>query len=59
MSIQLKFNIIKVPSSVYFVTKVPIQMTTDIFVLISVVTFVLSLLASIIPSYFASKNKSN
>ena len=28
MSIQLNFNIIKVPSSVYFVTKVPIQMTS-------------------------------
>ena len=55
MSIQLKFDIIKVPSSVYFVTKVPIEMSGDVFVLISVVTFVLSLLAAIIPSYFASR----
>jgi lipoprotein-releasing system permease protein len=55
MSIQLKFDIIKVPSSVYFVTKVPIEMTIDIFVLISAVTFVLSLMAAIIPSFFASR----
>ena len=55
MSIQLKFDIIKVPSSVYFVTKVPIEMSWDIFVLISAVTFVLSLLAAIIPSFFASR----
>jgi lipoprotein-releasing system permease protein len=55
MSIQLEFNIIKVPSSVYFVTKVPIQMTSEIFVLISLITFILSIMASIIPSYFASR----
>ena len=55
MSIQLKFNIIKIPSSVYFVTKVPIQMTTEIFTLVSIITFVLAFFASIIPSYFASR----
>ncbi len=55
MSIQLEFDIIKVPSSVYFVTKVPIQMTAEIFLLISLVTFILSIIASIIPSYFASR----
>ena len=55
MYLQLKLNIIKVPSSVYFVTKVPIEMTLQIFALVSIVTFLLSLLASIIPSYFASR----
>jgi lipoprotein-releasing system permease protein len=55
MSIQLKFDIIKVPSSVYFVTHVPIEMTLEIFIMISVVTFVLSMLSAIIPSYFATK----
>jgi len=55
MSIQLKFDIIKVPSSVYFVTRVPIEMSLDVFFLISAVTFVLSLLSAIIPSYFASR----
>jgi lipoprotein-releasing system permease protein len=55
MSIQLKYNIITVPSSVYFVTKVPIILSLDIFVMISAVTFALTILAAIIPSYFASK----
>jgi len=55
MSIQLKFNIIKVPSSVYFVTRVPIEMDVKFFVLISAITFVLSLISAILPSYFASK----
>jgi len=55
MYLQLKLNIIKVPSSVYFVTKVPIEMTIQIFALVSVITFLLSLLASLIPSYFASR----
>ena len=55
MFIQLKFDIIKVPSSVYFVTRVPIEMSMDVFFLISAVTFVLSLLSAIIPSYFASR----
>lgn len=55
MFIQLKFNIITVPSSVYFVTKVPIEMTLQIFTLVSAMTFILALLASIIPSYFASR----
>jgi lipoprotein-releasing system permease protein len=55
MYLQLKLNIIKVPSSVYFVTKVPIEMTIQTFALVSVITFLLSLLASLIPSYFASR----
>ncbi|HCY77606.1 MAG TPA: hypothetical protein DHV28_16970 [Ignavibacteriales bacterium] len=55
MSIQLKFDIIKVPSSVYFVTKVPIEMSLYIFLLISAVTFILALLSAIVPSYFASR----
>lgn len=55
MSIQLKFNIIKVPSSVYFVTRVPIEIDIKIFILISIITFILALLSAILPSYFASK----
>lgn len=55
MSIQLKFNIIKVPSSVYFVTRVPIEMDFRIFILISIVAFILALVSAVIPSYFASK----
>ncbi len=55
MTIQLTFNIITVPSSVYFVTKVPIEMTIPIFTLVSLITFVLALIASIVPSFFASR----
>lgn len=55
MSFQLKFDIIKIPSSVYFVTRVPIEMDIKFFVLISVITFILSLISAILPSYFASK----
>lgn len=55
MTIQLKFDIIKVPSSVYFVTHVPIEMNIGIFAMISAITFFMSLLSAIIPSYFASK----
>ena len=55
MTIQLEFDIIKVPSSVYFVTRVPIEMSLDVFLIISAITFVLSLMSAIIPSYFASR----
>lgn len=55
MSLQLKFDIIKIPSSVYFVTHVPIEMSIEIFLFISIVTFILSLLSSVVPSYFASR----
>ena len=55
MSIQLQFDIIKVPSSVYFVTRVPIELSFEIFLFVSVIAFLLALLVSIIPSYFASR----
>jgi len=55
MTLQIKFDIIKVPSSVYFVTHVPIEMSFEIFAMISAITFFMSLLSAIIPSYFAAK----
>lgn len=55
MYLQIELNIIKVPSSVYFVTRVPIEMTLDTFLLVSSVTFILAIIASLIPSYFASR----
>jgi lipoprotein-releasing system permease protein len=54
MGIQLKFDIITLPSSVYFMSKVPIFMTIEIFLLVSSVTFLLCIIASVIPSYIAS-----
>jgi len=55
MFLQLELDIIKVPSSVYFVTRVPIELSLDVFLLVSIVTFILALLAAVIPSYFASR----
>jgi lipoprotein-releasing system permease protein len=55
INIQVHFNIITVPSSVYFVTKVPFDLSPVIFMLVSVIALILSLGASIIPSYIAAK----
>lgn len=55
MEIQSKFDIIKVPSSVYFVTKVPFDFSLEIFALVSIITLLLALIASIIPSIISSR----
>ena len=57
MFIQDKFDIITLPSSVYFMSRVPFLITADTFVVIAIVTFLLCILASLIPSYIASKIK--
>lgn len=55
MGIQSKFDIIKVPSSVYFVTKVPFDFSPDIFLFVSIVTLIIALLASLVPSIISSR----
>jgi lipoprotein-releasing system permease protein len=55
--IQQKFDIITLPSSVYFMSKVPFLMTADTFIGIAIITFLLCILASLIPSYIASRIK--
>jgi lipoprotein-releasing system permease protein len=57
MFIQEKFNIITLPSSVYFMSKVPFLISADTFIGISIITFLLCILASLIPSFIASKIK--
>ncbi|MBT8380385.1 MAG: ABC transporter permease [Ignavibacteria bacterium] len=57
MKIQIELNIIKIPSSVYFMTKVPFLISYETFVLISAITFVLCIAASVIPSVIASRIK--
>ncbi len=57
MKIQLEFNIITLPSSVYFMSKVPLLILPDSFFIISIVTILLCILASTIPSFIASKIK--
>ncbi|QQS37886.1 MAG: ABC transporter permease [Ignavibacteriales bacterium] len=55
LSLQLKYNIITIPSSVYFMSSVPIYLSPDIFLLVSGITLALSLAACILPSYVATK----
>lgn len=53
--LQKEYNLISLPSSVYFVSTVPIQISPEVFFGISIITFLLSLLISVIPSYIASR----
>lgn len=53
--IQQQYNIISLPSSVYFMSTVPILLSPFTFILISIATFLLCLIISVIPSYIASK----
>ncbi|HSD64651.1 MAG TPA: ABC transporter permease [Ignavibacteriaceae bacterium] len=55
MGMQLEFNVISLPSSVYFVSTVPIMLKWYTFAGVSALTFILCIVASIIPSYIASK----
>jgi lipoprotein-releasing system permease protein len=55
MAIQMKFNIITLPSSVYFVSTVPFLLTIKNFFIVSGVTFILGILASFVPSYISTK----
>jgi lipoprotein-releasing system permease protein len=53
--IQLSYNVITLPSSVYFTSIVPIQLSADIFLFVSGVGILLSLTVSFIPAYVASR----
>ena len=55
MDIQLTFNIISLPSSVYFMSTVPISLSINTFLGVSGLTLVLCVLASVIPGFIASK----
>ncbi len=55
LKIQLSYHIISLPSSVYFMSEVPIEMTWHIFAGVSALTFILCILAATLPSYIASK----
>jgi len=55
MEIQLKYNIITLPSSVYFMSTVPIELALPVFAGVSLLTLLLSILASVIPSFIASR----
>ncbi|MBI9073559.1 MAG: ABC transporter permease [Melioribacteraceae bacterium] len=53
--LQKNYNLISLPSSVYFISSVPISIDIENYLIVSITAFILSVLASIIPSYIASK----
>jgi lipoprotein-releasing system permease protein len=55
--IQLHYNIIAIPSSVYMMSSVPILLSINTFLQVSAITLLLCILASVIPSFIASKIK--
>ncbi len=55
--LQIKFNIISLPGTVYFVTSVPLVIEPIHYIVVSSVTLVLSFFSSLIPSYIAANIK--
>lgn len=55
LSIQEKFKVISLPSSVYFVSSVPVDLSPGNFLLVSVITIILSFMTSLIPGLFVSR----
>lgn len=53
--IQIKFDIITLPSSVYFTSKVPLELNPLTFAIVSILTFLLCIAASFLPSFIASR----
>lgn len=53
--LQLQFNLITLPSSIYFISTVPISIDIENYLIVAGIGLVLSLLASLIPSYVASR----
>jgi len=53
--VQLHYNLISIPSSVYLMSSIPIQLSPVIFLGVSFITLLLCLISSVIPSYIASK----
>jgi lipoprotein-releasing system permease protein len=52
--LQLEYSIIKIPD-IYYMTTVPLEINWNTGVLITVITLLLSIIVTIIPSYMASK----
>lgn len=55
--LQQEFDIISLPGKVYFITKVPISIELNNYLLVTAVTVVISLAASLLPAWIASKIK--
>lgn len=52
--IQLKFNIITLPASVYFVSRVPLSIEPFNYLITSGIAFVLVLIISVVPAFLAA-----
>ncbi|MEK6553356.1 MAG: ABC transporter permease, partial [Bacteroidota bacterium] len=55
--LQQNFDIISLPGKIYFVTKVPISIELNNYLLVTVVTVVISIAASLLPAFIASRIK--
>ncbi len=53
--IQKEFNILSLPSDIYFMNSVPIELSLTNFLLVSVVAFILSILTTYLPSRIATQ----
>ena len=53
--LQLEFNLISIPDSVYFISSIPISINPQNYIIVTSAAAVLCYLASYIPSYVASK----
>lgn len=53
--IQIHFNLITIPSSVYMMSKVPVELSLLTYLEVSIITFILCILASFVPSFIASR----
>jgi len=55
--LQLTYNIIKLPETVYFLSSAPMEINILNYIIVSVVAFILTILSAIIPSIIASNLK--
>ena len=53
--LQVHYNIVTLPSSIYFLSSVPISINMFNYLMVSSIAFILGLAATLIPSYIASK----
>lgn len=53
--IQTTFNVIKLPSSIYFISEVPFDLRLEIFLLVSGISIALNILMSLVPSFSATR----
>ncbi len=53
--IQLKYKLVALPSDIYFINAMPILMTVTDFIIVAVVSILLTFLSTLYPSYQAGK----